>query len=104
MTEPPPVAVLVQRSGPSTGLPMKTEHGDLILALGAGQGFWSRAILAPRHPEECFSLTAQAFNLAEIYQTPVIVISDLYLGEGFRTVEKLDFNVQIGRASCRERV
>ncbi len=97
MTETPLVAVLVQRSGPSTGLPTKTEQGDLNLALGAGQGDWPRAILAPRHPEECFSLTAKAFNLAEIYQTPIIVISDLYLGEGYRTVDKLDFNVPIVR-------
>src|SRR5947199_378440 len=66
-------------------------------ALGAGQGDWPRAILAPRNPEECFRLTAQAFNLAEIYQTPIIVISDLYLGEGYRTVEKPDFNVPIVR-------
>ncbi len=97
MTETPLVAVLVQRSGPSTGLPTKTEQGDLNLALGAGQGDWPRAILAPRNPEECFRLAAQAFNLAEIYQTPIILISDLYLGEGYRTVEKLDFNVPIVR-------
>ncbi len=97
MTETPLVAILVQRSGPSTGLPTKTEQGDLNLALGAGQGDWPRAILAPRHPEECFRLTAQAFNLAEIYQTPIIVVSDLYLGEGYRTVDKLDFNVPIVR-------
>jgi len=97
MTETPLVAVLVQRSGPSTGLPTKTEQGDLNLALGAGQGDWPRAILAPRNPEECFRLTAQAFNLAEIYQTPIIVMSDLYLGEGYRTVEKFDFNVPIVR-------
>src|SRR5438874_1507906 len=95
MTETPLVAVLVQRSGPATGLPTKTEQGDLNLALGAGQGDWPRAILAPRHPEECFSLTAKAFNLAEIYQPPLIVISDLHLGEGYRTVDKLDFNVPI---------
>jgi 2-oxoglutarate ferredoxin oxidoreductase subunit alpha len=97
MTETPLVAILVQRSGPSTGLPTKTEQADLNLALGAGQGDWPRAILAPRYPEECFRLTAQAFNLAEIYQTPIIVMSDLYLGEGFRTVDKLDFNVPIVR-------
>jgi 2-oxoglutarate ferredoxin oxidoreductase subunit alpha len=97
MTETPLVAVLVQRGGPSTGMPTKTEQGDLNLALGAGQGDWPRAILAPRYPEECFRLTAEAFNLAEIYQTPVIILSDLYLGEGFRTVEKLDFNVPIVR-------
>jgi 2-oxoglutarate ferredoxin oxidoreductase subunit alpha len=97
MTETPLVAILVQRSGPSTGLPTKTEQGDLNLALGAGQGDWPRAILAPRNPEECFRITAQAFNLAEIYQTPIIVMSDLYLSEGFRTVDKLDFNVPIVR-------
>src|SRR5207245_1880707 len=97
MTETPLVAILVQRSGPSTGLPTKTEQGDLNLALGAGQGDWPRAILAPRNPEECFRHTAQAFNLAEIYQTPVILISDLYMGEGYRTVEKPDFNVPIVR-------
>lgn len=97
MTETPLVAVLVQRSGPSTGLPTKTEQGDLNLALGAGQGDWPRAILAPRYPEECFRMTAQAFNLAEIYQTPIILMSDLYLSEGHRTVEKFDFNVPIVR-------
>ena len=97
MTETPLVAVLVQRGGPSTGLPTKTEQGDLNLALGAGQGDWPRAILAPRNTKECFELTAKAFNLAEVYQTPVIVMSDLYLGEGFRTVDKLDFNVPIVR-------
>src|SRR6267143_2721108 len=97
MTETPLVAVLVQRSGPSTGLPTKTEQGDLNLALGAGQGDWPRAILAPRNTDECFRLTAEAFNLAEVYQTPVIVMSDLYLSEGYRTVEGFDFNVPIIR-------
>src|SRR3989475_38297 len=99
MTETPLVAVLVQRSGPSTGLPTKTEQGDLNLALGAGQGDWPRAILAPRNAPECFTAIVKAFNLAEVYQTPVIVMSDLYLGEGFRTVERseLDFNVPILR-------
>lgn len=97
MTETPLVAIVVQRGGPSTGLPTKTEQGDLNLLLGAGQGDWPRAILAPRHTKECFDLTAEAFNLAEIYQTPVLLLSDLYLSEGFRTVEKLDFNVPIVR-------
>ena len=97
MTETPLVAVLVQRGGPSTGLPTKTEQGDLNLALGAGQGDWPRGILAPRNTQDCFDFTAKAFNLAEVYQTPIIVLSDLYLGEGFRTVDKLDFNVPIVR-------
>ena len=97
MVEAPVVAVLAQRSGPSTGLPTKTEQGDLNLAMGAGQGDWPRAILAPRNTDECFHLTAEAFNLAEVYQTPVIVMSDLYLSEGYRTVEGFDFNVPIIR-------
>ena len=99
MTETPVVCVLVQRAGPSTGVPTKTEQGDLNLVLGAGQGDWPRAILAPRDTVECFRSIVKAFNLAEVYQTPVIVISDLYLGEGFRTVEPgaLDFNVPILR-------
>ncbi|HYM41080.1 MAG TPA: 2-oxoacid:acceptor oxidoreductase subunit alpha [Thermoplasmata archaeon] len=97
MTETPLVAVVVQRGGPSTGLPTKTEQGDLNLVLGAGQGDWPRGILAPRHTQECFDLTAKAFNLAEVYQTPIVLLSDLYLGEGFRTVDKLDFNVPIVR-------
>ena len=97
MTETPLVAVVVQRGGPSTGLPTKTEQGDLNLVLGAGQGDWPRGILAPRNPEECFGFTAKALNLAEVYQTPILILSDLYLGEGFRTVDKLDFNVPIVR-------
>jgi len=97
MVEAPVVAILCQRSGPSTGLPTKTEQGDLNLALGAGQGDWPRAILAPRNTDECFRLTAEAFNLAEVYQTPIIVMSDLYLSEGYRTVEGFDFNVPIIR-------
>ncbi len=97
MVEAPVVAVLVSRTGPSTGLPTKTEQGDLNLALGAGQGDWPRAILAPRNTDECFRLTAEAFNLAEVYQTPVIVMSDLYLSEGYRTVDGFDFNVPIIR-------
>ena len=97
MVEAPVVAVLVSRTGPSTGLPTKTEQGDLNLALGAGQGDWPRAILAPRNTDECFRLAAEAFNLAEVYQTPVILMSDLYLSEGYRTVDGFDFQVPIIR-------
>lgn len=104
MTETPVVAVLVQRTGPSTGLPTKTEQGDLNLALGAGQGDWPRAILAPRSTTECFATIVKAFNLAEVYQTPILVMSDLYLSEGFRTVEPdaIDLNVPILRGFLAE--
>jgi len=97
MVEAPVVVVLAQRTGPSTGLPTKTEQGDLNLVLGAGQGDWPRAVLAPRNTQECFRLTAEAFNLADVYQTPVIVMSDLYLSEGYRTTDGFDFNVPIIR-------
>ena len=95
MTETPVVCVLVQRAGPSTGVPTKTKQGDLNLALGAGQGDWPRAILAPRNTIDCFDATVKAFNLAEVYQTPVILMSDLYLGEGFRTAEEDQFNMAV---------
>ncbi len=95
MTETPVVCVLVQRAGPSTGVPTKTEQGDLNLALGAGQGDWPRAILAPRNTIDCYDATVKAFNLAEAYQTPVILMSDLYLGEGYRTAEEDQFNLAV---------
>ena len=95
MTETPVVCVLVQRAGPSTGVPTKTEQGDLNLALGAGQGDWPRAILAPRNTIDCYDATVKAFNLAETYQTPVILMSDLYLGEGYRTAEEDQFNLAV---------
>ena len=97
MVEAPVVVVLAQRAGPSTGVPTKTEQSDLNLALGAGQGDWPRAVIAPRNTQECFRLTTEAFNLAEVYQTPIIVMSDLYLSEGYRTVDGFDFNVPIIR-------
>ena len=99
MTETPVVVALVARCGPSTGLPTKTEQGDLNLVLGAGQGDWPRIILAPRNTVECFTQSARSFNLADVYQTPVILLSDLYLSEGYRTVDPdaLDMNVPILR-------
>ncbi len=97
MLEVPVVAILAQRAGPSTGLPTKTEQGDLNLVLGAGQGDWPRAIIAPRNQQEAFAATVKAFNLAESYHTPIIVISDLYLSEGYSTVETFDFNLPIER-------
>jgi 2-oxoglutarate ferredoxin oxidoreductase subunit alpha len=84
MVEAPVVAVLSQRGGPSTGLPTKTEQGDLFQALGASQGEYPKAILAPLDPVDAYYSTIEAHNLAEKYQLPVIVILDLYLSE--RTV------------------
>ena len=90
MTETPVVIVNVQRGGPSTGLPTKTEQGDLFQILGASQGEYPRAILAPRTIEECYTLAIKAHNLAETYQCPILIVSDLYLAERLETFEGVD--------------
>ena len=87
MTETPVVIVEVQRGGPSTGLPTKSEQGDLFQVLGASQGEYPRAIFAPRTIPECYTTAIEAFNLAEKYQCPVLLISDLYLAERLETFE-----------------
>jgi len=93
MIETPVVCIEVQRGGPSTGLPTKTEQGDLYQAMGAGQGDYPRLIVAPRHIYECFDTIKEVFNLADKYQLPVIVLSDLLLSEHHETVdpERFDF-------------
>lgn len=76
MSELPIVLVDVQRSGPGTGMPTKTEQADLMYALYGTTGEAPRIVLAPTSIEDCFFQTVQAFNLAERYQMPVIVLSD----------------------------
>ncbi len=99
MLEVPVVAVLSQRGGPSTGLPTKTEQGDLFQALGASQGEFPKAVLAALEPVDAYYTVIEAHNLAEKYQMPVIVMMDLYLSE--RTViidpESLNPRVPIER-------
>jgi 2-oxoglutarate ferredoxin oxidoreductase subunit alpha len=87
MIETPVVVVNVQRGGPSTGLPTKTEQGDLNQAFGASQGDFPRVILAPKDAVDCFDTAVEALNLAESFQLPVIVISDLLLGEHRSTID-----------------
>jgi len=86
------VMVNVQRPGPATGLPTWTEQGDLQFMLRAAQGEFPRIILAPGDAQESFDLAAQALNLAEIYQTPVIILSDKLIAEGSTTVQKFKSN------------
>lgn len=97
MTEVPIVVVESQRAGPSTGLPTKTEQGDLNLMLGAGQGDFPRAILAPSNPAEAYRATIDAFQLAEDWQVPVLLASDLHLSESIATVdrEEIPMNVTV---------
>jgi 2-oxoglutarate ferredoxin oxidoreductase subunit alpha len=99
MIEAPVVFVLVMRGGPSTGLPTKTEQADLNQAIGASQGDFPRVILAPSDVYDCFRTMEEAFNLADRYQLPVIVLSDLLLSEHTETVDpaRFDFRFRIDR-------
>ena len=86
MTETPVVVAVVQRPGPATGLPTRTAQADLEMILFAGHGEFCRAIFAPGSVEECFHLTRRAFEIAEIYQGPVFILSDQYLADSYRAV------------------
>lgn len=81
MAEIPVVIVDAQRGGPSTGMPTKTEQGDLGLAVFGSHGDAPRIVLAPANVEDCLFTTIQAFNLAEKYQLPVILLTDQYLAQ-----------------------
>ena len=87
MMETPCVLFDSQRCGPSTGLPTYTEQADLKTALHASQGEFPRIVIAPGDPLECFTESVNAFNLAELVQTPVVVLLDKYLSETSVTVE-----------------
>jgi len=78
--EVPVVIVNVQRGGPSTGMPTRSQQSDLLCCAYASHGDTKQVLLFPSDPEECFQLTIEAFDLAERLQTPVIVMSDLELG------------------------
>jgi 2-oxoglutarate ferredoxin oxidoreductase subunit alpha len=92
MTETPIVVVLGQRPGPAIGLPTRTEQGELEFAIHAGHGEFPRAVLAPSTVEDAFWLTIKAFNLAEKYQSPVILLTDHYLASSYTTAERFDLS------------
>src|SRR3989344_86793 len=88
IAEIPNVIFLAQRAGPATGMPTWTEQGDLLFATFAGHGEFPKIVLAPGDVEEMTTLTAEAFNFADIYQTPVLVMSDMFLSESHKTMKK----------------
>jgi 2-oxoglutarate ferredoxin oxidoreductase subunit alpha len=92
MTETPVVIALAQRPGPATGLPTKTEQGDLLFALHAGHGEFPRVILAPGKPEQGFLLANKAFEISQKYQIPVFILTDQYLADTQWTVEHFDLD------------
>jgi 2-oxoglutarate ferredoxin oxidoreductase subunit alpha len=79
-SEIPTVLIDVQRTGPSTGMPTRTQQSDILLAAYASHGDTKHVLLFPASPRECFQMTADSFDLAEQLQTPVIVMTDLDLG------------------------
>ncbi len=99
MIETPVVCVNVQRAGPATGVPTKTEQGDLWQILGAGQGDYPRIIVAPANQLDLFRTIPELFNLVDKYQCPGLVLADLLISEGTCSVDPADlkFNAPIDR-------
>ncbi|MGB7069105.1 MAG: 2-oxoacid:acceptor oxidoreductase subunit alpha [Pyrinomonadaceae bacterium] len=87
--EVPTVLIDVQRTGPSTGMPTRTQQSDLLLAAYASHGDTKHPLLFPASPKECFEMTVEAFDLAERLQTPVIMMTDLDLGMNDHVTDSL---------------
>ncbi|HET7560685.1 MAG TPA: 2-oxoacid:acceptor oxidoreductase subunit alpha [Limnochordia bacterium] len=94
VSETPVVIVDVQRAGPSTGMPTKTEQGDAFTAIYSAHGEIPRIVLAPATVEDCFYDTQRAFNLADQYQCPVIILTDLVLGLTKMSIDEADIDFE----------
>ena len=94
MIETPVVCIDVQRAGPATGVPTKTEQGDLWQMLGAGQGDYPRLIVAPTSQSDLFNTIPELFNLTDRYQCPGLVLSDLLISEGTASIDPEELNFQ----------
>lgn len=90
MTETPVLVAVAQRPGPATGMPTRTEQGDLEFVLHAGHGEFPRAIFAPGNIEECYHLTRHALVMAERSQSPVFILTDQFLADSARPVVPFD--------------
>ena len=90
--EVPTVLIDVQRTGPSTGMPTRTQQSDLLLAAYASHGDTKHPLLLPATPKECFEMTAEAFDLTERLQTPVIIMTDLDLGMNDHVTDPLQWD------------
>jgi 2-oxoglutarate ferredoxin oxidoreductase subunit alpha len=95
MAEVPAVIIDVQRGGPSTGLPTKSEQSDLWQALWGSHGDAPRVVLAPADVEDCFHATVAAFNIAEEAQMPVIVLSDQFIAQRRETLSMLTLDHEV---------
>lgn len=90
ITETPLVIAEIQRPGPATGLPTRTEQSDLKFVISSSQGEFPKMVISLRNPQDAFYQTARAFNIADKYQIPVILLGDQYLADCVRTVEPFD--------------
>jgi len=97
MAEVPLVIVLAQRAGASTGVPTWTGASDLSLAINAGHGEFPRCVMTVSNPKDAYDLIQQAFNVAEVYQMPVILLTEKQIAESIFTVEKLSKPQKIER-------
>jgi 2-oxoglutarate ferredoxin oxidoreductase subunit alpha len=95
MIEVPVVIILAQRPGPATGLPTRTAQGDLLFAVNAGHGEFPKMVVAPADAQDAFHKVLRAFNLADKYQIPVIVMTDQFLHESLVSIESFDFEREI---------
>lgn len=93
MLEVPLVIAEVQRPGPTTGFPTRTEQSDLKFVISASQGEFPRMVIALRNAEDAFYQTIRAFNIADKYQIPVILLSDQYLADSTATFKPFDFDI-----------
>jgi len=92
MTETPVVIYNAQRPGPSTGLPTRTEQSDLLFMLHASQGEFPRIMLAPKNPSEAFEIGYRAFNLADRFQVPVLILGDQHFADSVMNIPDFDFS------------
>jgi len=90
--EVPTVLIDVQRTGPSTGMPTRTQQSDILISAYASHGDTKQVLLFPGDPKECFELTAAAFDIADRLQTPVIMLTDLDLGMNEHLVDELSWD------------
>ncbi|TFG13203.1 2-oxoacid:acceptor oxidoreductase subunit alpha [Candidatus Thorarchaeota archaeon] len=102
-SETPVVIYNAQRPGPSTGLPTRTEQGDLLFVLFASQGEFPRIVFAPKDPLEGFHATTRAFNLAEKYQVPTMILGDQHFADSVKNIPKIDVStVEINRGKLAD--
>jgi len=90
--EIPAVLIDVQRTGPSTGMPTRTQQSDILISAYASHGDTKQVLLFPATPKECFELTADAFDIADRLQTPVIMLTDLDLGMNEHICDDLEWD------------